>query len=359
MAAALGRLLSRSLTAACSQRVAPRSVAVKLLRPSVLPILHTRLLSGRASAKAPKAPEPAFEPEPEDDEGEFEEFPVHTQRRILALRAVQTKYDTANRDYQSELAILQSKYEDVYRPIFDERAGVISGKTDVGAYDLEDDGEQDPKCMPDFWSAAFLNHEKIGMYITERDGDVLKHLTDVRVKVLTGAERGFTLIFHFENNKYMNDKTLEKTYMLEPEEDIIPKKFIGQKIDWKESSLDPTVEAKKKRVKSKEGGKGAKAAFVTELEPCESFFNIFDPPQVPDDPRALEDAELDALQEELAADFDVGYAISTQVIPRAVEWFTGELCNPMDDMAEGDYEDEFEEEEQAPPARDFGKPNRR
>ena len=37
-------------------------------------------------------------------------------------------------------------------------------------------------------------------------------------------------------------QTLEKTYVLEPTDDVIPKKFIGSKINWKDSSVDPTVE---------------------------------------------------------------------------------------------------------------------
>jgi hypothetical protein len=35
---------------------------------------------------------------------------------------------------------------------------------------------------------------------------------------------------------------------------------------------------KKKRVKSKDGAK-SKPQFVMESVPCESFFNVFDPPQ--------------------------------------------------------------------------------
>ncbi len=41
---------------------------------------------------------------------------------------------------------------------------------------------------------------------------------------------------------------------------------------------------KKKRVKNKGGDKkkGGQPAFTIETEPCESFFNIFDPPEVSD-----------------------------------------------------------------------------
>lgn len=37
---------------------------------------------------------------------------------------------------------------------------------------------------------------------------------------------------------------------------------------------------KKVRVKSKDGAKGGKPTFHMKSEPCESFFNFFDPPQV-------------------------------------------------------------------------------
>lgn len=46
-------------------------------------------------------------------------------------------------------------------------------------------------------------------------------------------------------------------------------------------------------------------------------------PQVPANPGKLTDAELDAVQEELAADFDVGYSIKDQIVPRALEWCVG------------------------------------
>jgi nucleosome assembly protein 1-like 1 len=51
---------------------------------------------------------------------------------------------------------------------------------------------------------------------------------------------------------------------------------------------------------------------------CLALFVCF--PQIPTNPEDLEDEELDALQEELSADFDIGYAIKDQIIPRAVEW---------------------------------------
>lgn len=61
---------------------------------------------------------------------------------------------------------------------------------------------------------------------------------------------------------------------------------------------------------------------------------------MPTDPNQLADEQMDELQEELTIDFDIGYAIKDNVIPRAVEWFTGEIAPfPEDDYGEYD-EDE-------------------
>ncbi len=37
-------------------------------------------------------------------------------------------------------------------------------------------------------------------------------------------------------------QTLSKTYTVEPEDEVVPKKFVGCKINWKDPSLDVTVE---------------------------------------------------------------------------------------------------------------------
>lgn len=64
------------------------------------------------------------------------------------------------------------------------------------------------------------------------------------------------------------------------------------------------------------------------------------PPQIPEDTESLSNNELDELQEELSRDFELGYAIKDNIIPRAVEWFTGEIAPPEDE----NY-DEFEDGE--------------
>jgi hypothetical protein len=44
-------------------------------------------------------------------------------------------------------------------------------------------------------------------------------------------------------------------------------------------------------------------------------------PQIPENPEDLNDEQMQALQEELSMDFDIGFAFKENLIPRAVEWW--------------------------------------
>lgn len=280
------------------------------------------------------------------EEGEYfdpmEDLNVAARRRVLAMKEVQKQYDTLQREYLAELAVLQHKFNQKYAPLYDERRALYSGAKAVESkFDLEDDGEPD-EGVPDFWLNALANHNKVGPFITERDSEVLKYLEDIRSEVLVGEDRGFKLLFTFKaDNPHFANKVLEKTYLLEPEDDVVPKRFIGTPIQWKEGR-DVTVEEQKKRVKAPKGDR-SKPAFVVEKVPCDSFFTIFDPPAVPDEESAakMTDEELEEVEEALSNDFEIGFAIKDQVIPRAVEWFTGEIAP----LTADDYDDEYEEGE--------------
>lgn len=276
----------------------------------------------------------------EMDYDPMEDLSAFGRRRVLAMKEVQAKYDDIHKGYLAELAHLQSKYNTMYAPLYDERKAIVSGVKPVDKFDVEDDEEQDGP-VEDFWLNALSNHSKIGTFITERDAEVLRFLEDIRTEVLTGEDRGFKLHFYFRENPFFGNKVLEKTYLLEAEDDVVPKAFTGCTINWSSPSKDVTVEEQKKRVKAPKGEKGGKPAFVVERVPCDSFFSVFDPPKVPseEDAAKMSDEELEEVEESLINDFDIGFAIKDQVIPRAVEWFTGEIA-PLEPE---DYDDEFDE----------------
>ena len=80
--------------------------------------------------------------------------------------------------------------------------------------------------------------------------------------------------------------------------------------------------------------------------PTDSFFNFFSPPLVPKDDED-EDAPED-IEERLELDYQLGEDIKEKLIPRAIDWFTGEALQfeELDeDLEEGDFEDEDDDED--------------
>lgn len=84
---------------------------------------------------------------------------------------------------------------------------------------------------------------------------------------------------------------------------------------------------------------------VKKTVPTESFFNFFSPPQAP-----TEDDDDDAasdIEERLELDYQLGEDIKEKLIPRAIDWFTGEALQfeEFDEGDEGEFEDEDDDDE--------------
>lgn len=87
---------------------------------------------------------------------------------------------------------------------------------------------------------------------------------------------------------------------------------------------------------------------VKKTVPTESFFNFFSPPQAPTDED--DDDTASDIEERLELDYQLGEDIKEKLIPRAVDWFTGEALQfeemeDDDDMEEHDFEDDDDEED--------------
>lgn len=79
--------------------------------------------------------------------------------------------------------------------------------------------------------------------------------------------------------------------------------------------------------------------------PTESFFNFFSPPQPPTDD---DDTVATDIEERLELDYQLGEDIKEKLIPRAIDWFTGEALQFEelgDDMDGDEFEDEDDEDE--------------
>ena len=79
--------------------------------------------------------------------------------------------------------------------------------------------------------------------------------------------------------------------------------------------------------------------------PTESFFNFFSPPQPPTDD---DDSVASDIEERLELDYQLGEDIKEKLIPRAIDWFTGEALQfeELGDDMEGEFEDEDDEDEE-------------
>jgi nucleosome assembly protein 1-like 1 len=89
---------------------------------------------------------------------------------------------------------------------------------------------------------------------------------------------------------------------------------------------------------------------VKKTVPTESFFNFFNPPKAPEEDD--EDDVASDIEDRLELDYQLGEDIKEKLIPRAVDWFTGEALQfeelgDEDDLDEDDFEDEDDEEDQS------------
>jgi nucleosome assembly protein 1-like 1 len=85
---------------------------------------------------------------------------------------------------------------------------------------------------------------------------------------------------------------------------------------------------------------------VKKTVPTESFFNFFSPPKAPTDDDDDEDAASD-IEERLELDYQLGEDIKEKLIPRAIDWFTGEALayEELEDLDEDGFDDEEEDDE--------------
>ncbi|KAF3621704.1 hypothetical protein FXO38_31708 [Capsicum annuum] len=296
-----------------------------------------------------------------------------------------TQHDELEAKFFEERAALEAKYQKLYQPLYTKRFDIVNGVvevdgavTEVPAVDQEEDKAAVEKGVPDFWFTAMKNNDVLAEEISERDEAALKFLKDIKWTRIDNP-KGFKLEFFFDTNPFFKNTVLTKTYHMIDEDEPILEKAIGTEIDWHQGKCLTQKILKKK---PKKGSKNAKPIIKTEQ--CESFFNFFSPPQVPDDEEDIdeeavsisfssrvnfsrgydEDAvsvcfvsrlnlndifslllgQAEELQSLMEQDYDIGSTIRDKIIPHAVSWFTGEAAE--DDFADLEDEDDDDEDDE-------------
>lgn len=300
--------------------------------------------------------------------GYIEQLPRAVKQRVLGLKAVQQQQMKMEAEFQKELLELEKKYFKRYEPLYERRKAIINGEQEPTAAEIEvgeeleseaqddedeaealapsGDDEQDgadaPKGIPNFWLTALENLSTVSETITDRDSEVLLYLKDIRMEYLETP--GFELIFEFNTNPYLSNPVLTKTYHYQAElgysGDFVYDHADGCEINWtsKEHNTTINIERRKQRNKNTK-----QTRTIEKLTPTESFFNFFDPPKPPqaddDDDEDEDDDDEDDLEARLELDYQLGEEIKDRLIPRAIDWFTG-------DAVGFGYPDDFEDEEE-------------
>ncbi|PFH55394.1 hypothetical protein XA68_18411 [Ophiocordyceps unilateralis] len=298
--------------------------------------------------------------------GYIESLPTPVRRRVAGLRAIQKEHSKLEAEFQEEVLQLEKKYFAKFTPLYEKRFDIVNGKAEPTEEEIkagenqEEQQAQGDKIstesatkqpdmpdnvagIPEFWLSAMKNQVTLAEMITDRDEAALKYLIDVRMEYLD--KPGFRLIFEFRPNEFFSNTVVTKTYYYQNESgyggDFIYDHADGDKIDWLTGKdLTVRVEEKKQRNKNTK-----QTRIVKKTVPTESFFNFFSPPKPPAEDHAGDDDDLVSdVEERLELDYQLGEDIKEKLIPRAIDWFTGEALafEEVDDDLEAD---DFEEEE--------------
>lgn len=277
----------------------------------------------------------------------MENLTPKVKKRVEVLRQLQSQHDELEAKFLEERAALEAKYQKLYEPLYTKRSEIVNGVVEVeGVSEVEqgdgDASEGEPeKGVPNFWLNAMKTHEVLAEEITERDEGALQYLKDIKWCRIDNP-KGFKIEFFFDTNPYFKNSVLTKTYHMIDEDEPILERAIGTEIEWHPGKC---LTQKLLKKKPRKGSKNAKP--ITKTEDCESFFNFFNPPQVPDDDDDLDEDTAEELQNQMEQDFEIGSTIRDKIIPHAVSWFTGEAAqdDDFDVMDDDDDDDEDDDEE--------------
>nr|XP_011460234.1 PREDICTED: nucleosome assembly protein 1;2 [Fragaria vesca subsp. vesca] len=266
----------------------------------------------------------------------------NVRKRVDFLREIQSQHDELETKFFEERAALEAKYQKLYQPLYNKRYEIVTGAVEAEGVTTEastNEEDAEDKGVPDFWLNALKNNDVLSEEITERDEGALKYLKDIKWSRIENP-KGFKLDFYFNTNPYFKNTILTKTYHMIDEDEPILEKAIGTEIEWYPGKCLTQKILKKK---PKKGTKNSKP--ITKTEDCESFFNFFSPPQVPEEDEDIDEDAAEELQNQMEQDYDVGSTIRDKIIPHAVSWFTGEAIQDDDiDMDDDDDEDEDDDD---------------
>ncbi|XP_034489751.1 nucleosome assembly protein 1-like 1-A [Drosophila innubila] len=280
-------------------------------------------------------------------------LPKTVQNRVLALKHNQLQQIKISEQFFREVYELEKRFYGQSCTLFDARRDIVAGNVEpptIERYWHEEPDEllEEIKAtaefrqmteqlqqqlpanavgVPQFWLTVFRNVALISDLVQEHDEPLLECLVDVRISYDPDS---YTIHFQFRPNEYLHTSSLllTKKYILRHEADKdFPFMFEGPEIvrcegchiHWRDG-CNLTLQT----VRQKRPRKGARN--MPKVMPRESFFRFFSPPQAMDLSLADEKTKM-----VLGADFEVGYLLRTQIVPKAILFYTGDIVDNAND----------------------------
>ena len=280
-------------------------------------------------------------------------------KKIVALKKAQEGYDNMLEEYRKERLALESKFVPLRASYFNQRSDIlVNGVPDINTSDQPEATSEDAKkdedddsSMPEFWLRAFLNNESLEQWVSEDDYNLFMAIKDIRVECGNDM-RSFKITFIMSENDYIENDVLTKEYRgldLLGESESTLEEIIGCSIKWKEGKNLLFKDVKKKQ-RAKSGKKAGETRIVTRKQAIKSFFHYFTEPLPPEDDleedEADEHADVRNIKFDYDSDYEVGHTIRTEIIPNAINWYTGEARDDDDEEDEEDEEDDEDEEDE-------------
>jgi hypothetical protein len=162
------------------------------------------------------------------------------RQAVTRLLDLQAQKQRDNEAYQAELRALEAKYASKAKPLYEQRARILSDK------DLSCDLNMNkfsgpPAAIPEFWLRVMQNHPSVDGLIQEWDEEALAYLVDIRLVLHEAPRLGFVLKFRFAENPFFENRTLSKEYTYERGENgsLFYGDVFGTPIRWKEGRALP------------------------------------------------------------------------------------------------------------------------
>merc|ERR1711976_298313 len=173
--------------------------------------------------------------------------------KLVAIKNIIQKRMALEKEFKALNFKLESKYEEMYKPIYEKRQQVIEGNSEVTVDEIKESlakvnldetaVESTEKGIPHFWLKALKNSE-LGEMMNKKDEGVLPFLRNVTCDFKENGN--FTLFFHFDKNDYFDHEVLTREFILD-EKKLTISKIVSSKIEWKSEDVNPTIEKKKKK----------------------------------------------------------------------------------------------------------------